>query len=171
MDYSPRFAELLRVVQEARAVDTDHSQAPWNKAVVLCSFKATVDRVTKDLKAKGLKAVAVYADVPLSKRNEWLGETFNRTRDVEVVVAVPEILSHGITLTAANLTVWFTPCDRAEVIIQAENRMDRPGQKNPMQILRLAGCDVERKIFDKHFDRMETHNDFLAMYSQMVAAL
>ena len=171
VDYGPRFSELLREITAARAADADPTIAPWNKVLVLCAFRATVDRVTKDLKAKGLKAVAVYADVPLSQRNEWLGDSFNRTRDVEVVVAVPEILSHGLTLTAANLTVWFTPCDRAEVIIQAENRMDRPGQKNPMQILRLAGCDVERKIFDKHFDRMETHNDFLAMYSQMVAAL
>jgi SNF2 family DNA or RNA helicase len=171
VDYTPRFSELLRVVQEYRQSDDDHRQAPFNKVLVLCAFKATVDRVTQDLKAKGLKAVGVYSEVPLSQRNAWLGDSFNRTRDVEVVVAVPEILSHGLTLTSANLTVWFTPCDRAEVIIQAENRMDRPGQKNPMQVLRLSGCDVERKIFNRHFDRMETHNDFLAMYSQMVAAL
>ncbi len=172
VDYTPRLDELLRVIKEARALDTDTTRAPWNKVLVLASFRATVERLAEDLRRHKIKAVAVHSGVSLSQRNEWLGkDNFNRTRDVEVVVAVPEIMSHGLTLTAANVTVWFTPADKAEVIIQAENRMDRPGQKNPMQILRMAGCDVERGIFSRHFDRMETHNDFLSMYSQMVAAL
>lgn len=172
VDYSPRFNELLREVQAARSLDTDTRATPWNKVIVLCSFVETVDRVAKDLAKAGLKVAAVHAGVSLAQRNAWLDkQNFNTTRDVEVIVAIPEILSHGLTLTAANVTIWFTPCDRAEVIIQAENRMDRPGQKNPMQILRLAGSDVERKIFARHFDRMTTHEDFLGMYSQMVAAL
>jgi SNF2 family DNA or RNA helicase len=172
VDYAPRFAELLREVRNARALDQDPQQPPWNKVLVLCAFRETVERVAEDLRKAGLKAVAVHSGVSLHQRNAWLSKSaFNETREVEVVVAIPETLSHGLTLTAANLTVWFTPADKAEVILQAENRMDRPGQKNPMQILRLAGCDVERRIFSRHFDRMETHNDFLSMYTQMVAAL
>lgn len=172
VDYSPRFNELLREVQAARSVDTDPKAPPWNKVIVLCSFVETVERVAADLKKAGLKVAAIHSTVSLAQRNAWLDkQAFNTTRDIEVVVAIPEILSHGLTLTAANVTIWFTPCDRAEVVVQAENRMDRPGQKNPMQILRLAGSEVERKIFDRHFDRMEHHQDFLAMYSQMVSTL
>jgi SNF2 family DNA or RNA helicase len=172
VDYSPRFSELLREVRSARELDNDPKAVPWNKVIVLCSFVRTVERVAADLVKAGFKAVAIHGGVSLAQRNAWLDkQAFNTTREIDVVVAVPEILSHGLTLTAANVTIWFTPHDSAETIIQAENRMDRPGQKNPMQILRLAGSDVERKIFDRHFDRMETHEDFLGMYSQMVTAL
>ena len=172
VDCAPRMTDLLETIRAARVLDDDPKRPPWNKVLVLCSFVHTVERVAKALQAAGLKAVAVHSGVSQAKRDAWLDKrSFNEGRDVEVVVAIPEILSHGLTLTAANLTIWFTPCDKAEVVLQAENRMDRPGQKNPMQILKFAGCEAEMQIFRRGDDRMTHHEDFLAMYSQLVQAL
>jgi SNF2 family DNA or RNA helicase len=172
IDNKPRMDELLRLIAEARAVDDDYSKAPMNKVLVLCPFVAAVERVSADVRKAGFKAIAVHGGVPLTQRNAWLDKrTFNETRDVEVVVAVPQVMSHGLNLYAANLTVWYSPTDSNEVVMQAEERMARPGQKNPMHIVRLSATGAERSIYARTDERTRDYADFRAMYADMVRGL
>lgn len=172
VDNAHRMGELLRIVTEARSLDTDPTIAPWNKIIVLCAFVNTCLRVAEELTAKGFKVACLHSGVSLTQREQVLDKrAFNQTREVEIIVAIPEILSHGLTLTAANITVWFTPADKADVAEQANNRMDRLGQKNPMQIIRLSGCEAERTIYQRLSGRLADHATFMSMYSQIVSAL
>jgi SNF2 family DNA or RNA helicase len=172
LDYKPRLEELLRLITEARALDSDLSAKPWNKVIVFCAFREVAKRVADDVAKAGFKTACVGGWTSLPERERILGkQQFNNTRDVEVVVAVPDVMSHGLTLTAANLTIWFTPIDKNEVVIQANNRMDRPGQKNPMQIVSLCGCSAEAVIYSATEQRQGFHDSFLSSYKQLVDAL
>jgi SNF2 family DNA or RNA helicase len=171
-DYTPRFTELLRWVQEARALDDDVTKPVWNKVIVLAAFKNVVERITRDLQAAGVKAAFVHGGVALAQRNAMLDKAvFNATRDVEVVVAVPDVMSHGLSLTAANLLIWFTPIDKNEYVMQAEERMARPGQRNPMQLVRLIGSPAEARIFADNTTRRDNYEGFVGQYQQLVAML
>jgi SNF2 family DNA or RNA helicase len=172
IDYKPRLEELLRLIKEARDLDKDLSAEPWNKVIVFCAFREVAKRVAADVAKEGYKVACMGGWSSLPERERVLGKVpFNKTRDVEVVVAVPDVMSHGLTLTAANLTIWFTPIDKNEVVIQANNRMDRPGQKNPMSIISLCGSAAEEVIYKATEKRQEFHDDFMGSYKQLVDAL
>jgi hypothetical protein len=51
-------------------------------------------------------------------------------------------MSHGLHLYAASVVVWFSATDRAELYMQGNQRIDRPGQAVPTTILQLAATDI-----------------------------
>jgi len=88
-----------------------------------------------------------------------------------VIVAIPDVAAHGLTLTAASTTVWFTPVASAEKFVQACNRTDRPGQKYPMQIVEFYGTDAEKVMYDRLDEREQHQKDVLSDYAEIVSFL
>jgi hypothetical protein len=76
---------------------------------------------------------------------------------------------HGLNLTAATATIWFAPCDSSERFIQACNRTDRPGQRYPMSIWKIYGCDVEKRIYDSLEDSADRQRNVLSEYKELVS--
>lgn len=169
LDAGPRIREVIDIINQARAMD-DGTGPPNNKVLVFCSFKHTAQVLTNALTKKKIRVAMVTGDTS-SVNRERVFKYFNTTRDVEVIVAVPDVMAHGLTLTAASTTVWFTPHDSAEKFIQANNRMDRPGQQNPMEIIELYGCYAEEVMYNRLDERDETQKDILSAYSELVRAL
>jgi len=56
-------------------------------------------------------------------------------------------MAHGLTLTAASCIIWFAPTDRTELYLQANKRIDRPGQTKTNIVIQLAATKIEREIF------------------------
>ena len=169
VDYKDRFEELCNIVTQAR--DEAPKTGPiGGKFIVLAAFTHTVERLAKDLADAGLRVAVLHGGVSLSRRTEIVRQ-FQETRDLDGVVAIPDVMSHGLTLTAANTTVWFTPIDKAEVALQANNRMDRPGQIQHMHIYRLCGCEAERIMYDAMDRRFDYHTDLVGRYKDFVDAL
>ena len=169
VDYKDRFEELCSIVTQVR--DEAPKTGPvGGKFIVLAAFTHTVERLAKDLTDAGLRVAVLHGGVSLSRRTEVVRQ-FQETRDLDGVVAIPDVMSHGLTLTAANTTVWFTPIDKAEVALQANNRMDRPGQRQHMHIYRLCGCEAERVMYDAMDRRFDYHTDLVSRYKDFVDAL
>jgi hypothetical protein len=56
-------------------------------------------------------------------------------------------MSHGLDLYAASVVVWFGATDRAELYMQGNRRIDRPGQTVPTTMVQLAATPIEKRIF------------------------
>ena len=170
LDNTPRINELLAVVKETRQLEDFEDDRPNNKVLVLCMFKHTVASVLLALKAAGFDAVSVTGDTPIGQRNA-IFSAFQNTRGTEVIVAIPDVLAHGLTLTAASTTVWFTPITSAEKFTQAANRTDRPGQKYPMQMVELYGTEAEKLLYNRLDEREQHQKDVLSAYDEIVSFL
>jgi SNF2 family DNA or RNA helicase len=56
-------------------------------------------------------------------------------------------MSHGLTLVAATCIIWYAPTDRTEIYLQANKRIDRPGQTKTNVVVQLAATRIEREIY------------------------
>lgn len=169
IDFAPRAKELVDVVAQVR------NEAPrrgpvGGKVIVLCAFTHTVERVASILKEAGFNFGVMHGGTSLARRTEMVRE-FQESHELDGIVAIPDVMSHGLTLTAANTTVWFTPIDKAEVALQANNRMDRPGQIQNMHIIRLSGCAAEELMYQRLDKRFDSHHDLVSLYKEFVDAL
>jgi SNF2 family DNA or RNA helicase len=169
IDNSARDAELINIIEQTRSRERKDGTAN-NKVIVFCAFKHTIARVAAMINANGFRAEAVTGDDSLLRRQEIFGRV-QRSAETEVLVAIPEIASHGLTLTAATTTVWFSPITKADCYGQAEHRMNRPGQKQHMEVIRLYGCEPEKLMYNNLSQKQTDQRDVLSGYSQLVASL
>ena len=82
----------------------------------------------------------------MGERNKIFGE-FRNTAEPRILLADPATMSHGLTLVEAATVVWFTPTDRTELYIQANARINRPGQKRSTSVVQIVSTPIEREIF------------------------
>jgi SNF2 family DNA or RNA helicase len=169
VDNTSRDNELLDIVRKARDCEYNDGTAN-NKVIVFCPFKHTVHRVNAVLLAAGFRSEALTGDCSTATRQAVFGRV-QRTVETEVLVAIPDITAHGLTLTAACTTVWYSPITKAELYNQANNRMDRPGQKNPMQIIQLYGMNAEKLMYNNLLSKQDNQREVLSGYSQVVNAI
>ena len=136
-DCAPRLAVLKEVIDEAGA-----------KVLVFANLTSLVNLLTAELRSTyGNEAVGrIYGATGQSERNRVF-QAFEEDANPRIIVADPGTMSHGLTLVAANTIIWFTPIDRGELYQQANARINRPGQKNKMLIVRLASTPIEREIY------------------------
>lgn len=75
--------------------------------------------------------------------------------DLQVLVANPGAMSHGLTLTAANTIVWYGPTMSNETYSQANARVTRPGQKLSQLIAHIVGSPIENKAYTRLRNRQK----------------
>jgi SNF2 family DNA or RNA helicase len=66
-----------------------------------------------------------------------------------VLLSHPGPVARGIDLSMANTIIWYAPIDRTEYFIQANERINGINQKLPRYIIRMYGCEIERKIYER----------------------
>ena len=148
----PRVDAVLEVIEQAAT-----------KTIVFVPYKAVLAYVAEEIarvidtpgwvrdtmagQPKYAKVGVISGDVPATQR----AEIFKRFQDgdLEVLVAQPGAMSHGLTLTAANTIIWYAPVTSNETYEQANARVTRPGQKHTQFIVHIEGCDVERRIYKR----------------------
>lgn len=135
LDCKPRISALKELIENESA-----------KTIVFCGFTSVVNRLNEAL-TDYTHEVITGATTP--KERARIIQAFQNERDPHVLLAHPETISHGQTLTAAATTVWFGPIDKADVYIQANKRMHRPGQLRPCTVVNLAGSPVEREAYKR----------------------
>jgi SNF2 family DNA or RNA helicase len=133
VDCAPRLHVLRELIEEASG-----------KVIVFAPFTSIVHMLEKAL--KDFTRCIILGDTPVKERTDII-HRFQQERDPHVLIAHPETISHGQTLTAAATTVWYGPTDKTDVYIQANKRMHRPGQQRPCTVVNLAGTGVEREIY------------------------
>jgi SNF2 family DNA or RNA helicase len=74
---------------------------------------------------------------------------FQHTEDVQVIVAQPQAMSHGLTLVKASTIIWYAPVTRPDTYVQANGRITRPGQKCNTLIIHIEGSTIERRMYER----------------------
>jgi SNF2 family DNA or RNA helicase len=83
-----------------------------------------------------------------------------------VLIIQPQAASHGLTLTAANVVIWYAPVTSVETYLQANARINRPGQKNAMTVVHIKGSEVERRMYKMLQGNIANHTKIIDLYKQ-----
>jgi SNF2 family DNA or RNA helicase len=76
-------------------------------------------------------------------------------------------MSHGLTLTAASLVLWYAPLDNLETYLQANARIARPGQSaNKVQVMHLVASPSDRKIYKRLKNKERIQGVLLDMFDE-----
>lgn len=133
IDCGPRLAELRAVIEEAS-----------RKVIIFTPLTSVVHLLYDDLKE--YSRAMINGEVP-PKVRDAIFHKFQSEADPQLLIADPATMSHGLDLFAASVVVWYGATDRTELYLQANRRIDRPGQTVPTTIVQLAATKVEREIF------------------------
>ncbi len=131
------------------------------KAIVLVPYRHALEGVAKHLEADHIKHAVVHGDTP---NREIIFNHFQRTDKYDVLVAHPQCLSHGLTLTAADTIIWYLPITDYNIFTQTNARIRRVGQKHKQQIICLAGSPVEKRLYQMLRRKQEMQDSFLALF-------
>jgi hypothetical protein len=83
-----------------------------------------------------------------------------------VLIIQPQAASHGLTLTAADTIIWYAPVTSVETYLQANARINRPGQKNAMTIVHIKGSEVETRLYRMLRTNIANHTKIIDLYKQ-----
>lgn len=154
LDAQPRVNEVISIIEESN-----------NKVIIFVPFIEGVDKLYSMLCLYGLDVAKVYGDTPKKQRDEIFNK-FQNSKELRVIVAHPQCMAHGLTLTAADTIVWYLPPMSLEIYEQANARITRPGQKNNTLIVHLESTAIERKIFSRLESRAKVQGALLDMFEE-----
>jgi len=155
-------SERLNVVQEV----VDECS---NKVLIFVPFSHSIEMVRRHLTKNGVSCEVINGDVNVNKRAEIV-QSFQTSTNPKVLIIQPQAASHGLTLTAADTIIWYAPCTSVETYLQANARIDRPGQVNPMTVVHIKGSPVEARMYSMLRNNIRNHNEIIDLYRQEILA-
>ena len=150
----------LRVVQEV-------IQESSHKVLVFVPYTHTIDLLQDYLTKNGITSEVINGKVSVNKRNDII-ERFQTQAAPHVLVLQPQAASHGLTLTAANTIIWYSPITSVETYLQANARINRPGQKNAMTIVHIRGSEVESRLYSMLSNNIDNHTRIIDLYREEI---
>ena len=155
-DVSNRLRVIEEVIDEAS-----------HKVLVFVPFTHTIELLKAHLTKTGHTCDVINGAVPVTKRND-IFKRFQEDQDPRVLLIQPQAAAHGVTLTAANVIVWYAPVTSIETYLQANARIDRKGQKNPMTIVHIKGSPVEGRLYNLLQNKLDVHDKLIDLYQKEV---
>jgi SNF2 family DNA or RNA helicase len=155
-DVSNRLNAVLEVIEESS-----------HKVLVFVPFTHTIELLRKRIEAEGISCAVINGSVSVNKRSDIV-QRFQTDKDPHVLIIQPQAASHGLTLTAANTIIWYAPVTSVETYLQANARIDRPGQNNAMTIVHIKGSPVEDKLYTMLQDNIAHHEKLIDLYRDVV---
>lgn len=134
------------------------------KVLVFVPFIHALDGISEALSKENIEHAVVSGQTPIGERSE-IFNLFQNTDKYKVLLAHPQCLAHGVTLTAANTIIWVAPVTSLEIYEQANARISRVGQKHKQLVLHLQSTPVERKIYKLLQGNQQVQNAFLDMFA------
>jgi len=158
-DVSNRLQAIKEVIEEST-----------HKVLVFVPFTHTIELLNTYLTKAGISCGIINGQVPVNRRHDIIHD-FQTTDNVKVLIIQPQAASHGLTLTAANTIVWYAPVTSVETYLQANARINRPGQKNAMTIVHIKGSEVETRLYKMLSSNIENHTKIIDLYRQEIEEL
>jgi len=156
-DVSDRLKAVKEVIEEAS-----------HKVLIFVPFKHTIAMLNEYLKKEGITCEVINGDVPVQARTR-IFKNFQETKDPRVLIIQPQAAAHGVTLTAANVVIWYAPVTSTETYLQANARINRPGQRNAMTIVHIEGSPIERKLYAMLQSNITNHEKVVDLYKKELA--
>jgi len=153
-DVSPRLNALMEVIDETN-----------NKVIVFVPYTHTIKLVARHLNQQGVINEIIEGSVSAKLRSDIINK-FQTAKDPRVLVIQPQAASHGVTLTAADTVVFWSPVMSVETYIQCIARIDRVGQVNSMTVVHLQGAEVERRVYQMLQGKVDSHEKLVDLYKQ-----
>jgi SNF2 family DNA or RNA helicase len=109
------------------------------KAIIWSRFRHDIRQITETLnKTFGSGCAASYfGDTSDDERNQIVQDFQNPNHPLKYFVGNPATAGYGLTLTEANLVVYYANDFNLETRIQSEDRCHRIGQRNPVTYVDL----------------------------------
>lgn len=155
-DCGDRMHALKEVIEEAS-----------HKVLVFAPFKHVIHRISEELTNSGITNDVITGEVSATKRTSIFAK-FQETKEPQVLVIQPQAAAHGVTLHAANVIVWWGPITSIETYLQANARVHRAGQRNPVTVVHLQGSPVEAKIYKMLNEKVDIHSRVVDLYKSIV---
>lgn len=150
----------LRVVQEV-------IEEASHKVLVFVPFTHTIELLRDYLRGAGITCEVINGAVPVNKRTD-IFKRFQEDPTPQVLLIQPQAAAHGVTLTAANVIIWYAPVTSIETYLQANARIHRQGQKNPMTIVHIKGSPVETRLYNMLQNKLDVHTKIIDLYKKEV---
>lgn len=116
------------------------------KIIIFTPFKHSLKVLYTALEKEYLVA-SISGDTPVKKRNEYFYQF--QSGPLQVIVAHPKCMAHGLDLTSSHTVVWWSPTDDNEIYEQASLRITRAGQTCKQTIIQMACSEAERKVYKR----------------------
>ncbi len=138
LDCSHKLKELEQIIDEV-----------GTKLIIFVPFKHSILVITNWLQNSKAKSKMTYGvvngGVSKTKRDKIFDDFQNK--DLDLIIAHPAAMAHGLTLTAASTIAWWGPLDNFEIYEQANGRITRPGQERKQYIKHLICSPVEKAVY------------------------
>ena len=155
-DVSARLSVLQEVIEESA-----------QKVLIFIPYTHTIN-IVKDFMAKNnISAEVINGDVNVNKRTD-IFKRFQENTEPKVLLIQPQAAAHGVTLTAANVVIWYAPITSSETYLQANARVHRQGQKNPVTVVHIEGSPVETKLYEMLQNKLEFHAKIIDLYKNEI---
>jgi len=151
-DVSPRLHALKETLDETS-----------NKVIIFVPYLHTIDIICEYLTKNGYTNAVIKGDVSARGRSDIIMQ-FQEQTDPRVLVIQPQSAAHGVTLTAADTVVFWSPVMSVETYLQCIARIDRVGQKNAMTVVHLQGSEVERRMYVMLQGKVDSHQKLVDLY-------
>jgi SNF2 family DNA or RNA helicase len=151
-DITPRLSVLQEVLDEA-----------LHKVLIFIPYKHTLTLVQRHLESAGISNEIISGDVTALQRADVF-KNFQQNTDPRVLLIQPQAASHGVTLTAADTVIFWSPVMSVETYLQCIARIDRVGQNNSMTVIHLQGSEVERRMYTMLQNKVSLHEKLVDLY-------
>lgn len=155
-DVSNRLRVVEEVINEAS-----------HKVLVFVPFTHTIELLKAHLRGAGITCEVINGAVPVTKRTE-IFKRFQEDANPKVLLIQPQAAAHGVTLTAANVIIWYAPVTSIETYLQANARIHRQGQKNPMTVVHIKGSPVETRLYGMLQNKINMHTKLIDLYKNEI---
>jgi SNF2 family DNA or RNA helicase len=156
VDSKDRLDTLKEILEEA-----DH------KVIVWVPFKHVMEHLREEL-SKDWGVAVINGDVSGSERARIITAFQDPDSDPKVLIAHPATAAHGLTLTTANICVWYGPTFSAELYEQSNARVARPGQKHHMTIIHIGSSALEWDAYGVANNKVDRQKKILNLYRRVL---
>lgn len=135
LDCKPRLTELMDCIQQVNG-----------KVIVFVPLTGVIKLLERNL-SKKYKVGVVNGAVSLRERTAIFRSFQDDPKGVEILLAHPKTMSHGLTLTSAKAIIWYGPITSNGTYTQANARTERIGKKHTTIVVHFEATELEQRMF------------------------
>jgi SNF2 family DNA or RNA helicase len=133
--------------------------------IIFAPFTSSITKLHSALKLLW-KCVIVDGTVSMKDRTAIFAEFQNG--NIQVIIAHPKTMGHGVTLTYADTVIWYLVTSDAELYDQANARINRIGQTCKMRVIHLISTKLEEKVLERLEQKQSMQGLLLELLEQKV---